>query len=290
MCETCGCQEGEGAVATAPRATATATRDAPDRALVLKRNNVERLKNEKFPLKIIEEIPELAQRNYLDISEEDMVRFQWYGLYQDKPKVGYFMLRIKVPSGILTPAQYRTIGELSQRFGRNYTELSTRQNVQIHWIEIKQLPEVFAAMERVGLTSVGGCGDTVRNVTGCPVAGLDAEEAFDCRPQLDEVVKYFLTHVEYFDLPRKHKITISTCAYQCNAPELNCITRIGTPQDRRLGYSLPTGAGRSATPRIARHIGVFVPREEAMEVIRATLDAWKEDLKYRLSRVKARMK
>src|ERR671928_166435 len=110
---------------------------------------------------------------------------------------------------------------------RNYTELSTRQNVQLHWIQIKQLPEVFAALERVGLTSVGGCGDTVRNITGCPMAGLDAEELFDCRPVLREVVTYFLSHRDYFDLPRKHKITISSCAYHCNAPEINCIVFIG---------------------------------------------------------------
>src|SRR5437868_14303905 len=120
--------------------------DAPTIDLVLKRNSIERLKREKFPYELMNELPQLIERGYLDISEEDMVRFQWYGLYHDKPKVGYFMLRIKVPSGILTPAQYRTIGELAQRFGRNYTELSTRQNVQLHWIQIKQLPEVFAAL------------------------------------------------------------------------------------------------------------------------------------------------
>src|ERR671930_756065 len=140
------------AITTAPRA-------APDWDLVLKRNNVERLKRDKFPLEIVDEIPELAERNYLDITEEDMVRFQWYGLYHDKPKVGYFMLRIKVPSGILTAAQYRTIGELSQKFGRDYTELSTRQNVQLHWLQIKDFREVFAAMDAVGLTSLGGGGD-----------------------------------------------------------------------------------------------------------------------------------
>src|SRR5919108_1459278 len=121
------------------------TRAAPDWDLVLKRNNVERLKREKHPLEIMAEVPELAERNYLDISEEDMVRFQWYGLYQDKPKVGYFMLRIKAPSGILTAAQYRAIGELSVQHGRDYTELSTRQNVQLHWLQIKQFKEVFAA-------------------------------------------------------------------------------------------------------------------------------------------------
>jgi ferredoxin-nitrite reductase len=79
------------------------------------------LKREKFPLEIVNELEELGQRNYLDISEEDMVRFQWYGLYQDKPKVGYFMLRIKAPAGIMTAAQYRAIGELSTKFGRDYT-------------------------------------------------------------------------------------------------------------------------------------------------------------------------
>src|ERR671933_541619 len=135
MCETCGCLADESTAAQTQAAPAraaaarapdrvAATRAAPDRDLVLKRNNVERLKAEKFPLDIIHEIPELAERNYLDISEEDMVRFQWYGLYHDKPKVGYFMLRIKVPSGILTADQYRVIGAVSQKFGRAYTELS----------------------------------------------------------------------------------------------------------------------------------------------------------------------
>ncbi len=282
--------------AEAPAASRpAATRAAPDRELVLKRNNVERLKAEKFPLEIIHEIPELGERNYLDISEEDMVRFQWYGLYHDKPKVGSFMLRVKIPSGIMTPAQYRTIGELSQRFGRDYTELSTRQNVQLHHIRIKDLPEVFAALERVGLTSLGGCGDAVRNITGCPVAGLDAEELFDCRPQLDEVVQYFLSHREYFDLPRKHKITIATCAYQCNAPELNCIVFTGARQPdgrggERLGFAVRVGGGLSSTPRIARDLGVWVAPEDVLPTAKAIIDVWREDPKYRLSRAKARLK
>src|SRR5437879_6880507 len=127
-------------------AAAAAARAAPDWDLVLKRNNVERLKRDKFPLEIVNELEELGQRNYLDISEEDMVRFQWYGLYQDKPKVGYFMLRVKAPSGIMTAAQYRVLGEFSLKFGRNYTELPTRQNVQLHWLQIQEFPEGFAAL------------------------------------------------------------------------------------------------------------------------------------------------
>ena len=275
---------------TQTQALGKATREAPDWDLVLRRNNVERLKREKFPLEIVHDIDDLAQRNYLDISEEDMVRFQWYGLYQDKPKVGYFMLRIKAPSGILTAAQYRAVGELSIKYGRDYTELSTRQNVQLHWLQIKQFHEVFSAMDAVGLTSLGGCGDSVRNITGCPVAGLDADELFDCRPQLDEVVQYFLSDREYFDLPRKHKITISTCAAQCNAPEINCIVFIGARQNGRDGFSLRVGGGLSSTPRIARDLQVFIPQSEVLEVSRAILDVWRTDLRYRLSRAKARLK
>jgi ferredoxin-nitrite reductase len=274
---------------TPPR-PAPATRAAPDWDLVWRRNNVEKLKREKHPLEIVSEIDELAQRNYLDISEEDMVRFQWYGLYQDKPKVGYFMLRVKAPSGIMTAAQYRALGELSVKFGRDYTELSTRQNVQLHWLQIKDFNEVFAALDAVGLTSLGGCGDSVRNITGCPVAGLDADELFDSRAELNAITSYFLTEREYFDLPRKHKITISSCAAQCNAPEINCIVFIGTIQDGREGFALRVGGGLSSTPRLARDLEVFVPRAEALEVAKAILDVWRTDLRYRLSRAKARLK
>src|SRR5260370_35502920 len=92
------------------------------------------------------------------------------------------MLRGKAPSGIMTGAQYRVLGELSLKFGRDYTELSTRQNVQLHWLQIKDFPEVFAALDAVGLTSLGGCGDSVRNITGCPAPGPNAANLSDCPP------------------------------------------------------------------------------------------------------------
>ena len=264
--------------------------DAPTLDLVLRRNSIERLKRETFPLDVIEYLPDLIDRGYEAVSEEDIVRLQWYGLYHDKPKVGYFMMRIKIPSGILTPRKLRTIGELAIKYGRDYTELSTRQNVQLHWIRLDHLPDVFTTLESSEMSTVGGCGDTVRNITGCPVAGIDAEELFDARPLIDEAAEYFFGNREYCDLPRKHKISISTCAHQCNAPELNCISLIGTRQAGHLGYALWLGGGLSATPRIARRTGAFVPREESMDVLRAILDAWRTDLKYRLSRVKARLK
>src|SRR5207244_11106242 len=115
-------------------------------------------------------------------------------------------------------------------------------------------------------------------------------EVSDGRPQTDEVVQHFLTNREYFDLPRKHKITISACAAQCNAPEINCIVFIGTRQDGRDGFSWRVGGGLSCTPRIARDLNVFLPQEDALVVSKAILDVWRTDLRYRLSRAKARMK
>src|SRR3954467_3771774 len=144
---------------------AAAQKPPPDWELVLKRNPVERLKREKAPLGIREELPALIAAGYANVAEEDVVRLQWWGLYHDKPKIGTFMLRVKLPSGQLTPAKLRAIADVSNRFGRGDAELSTRQCVQLHWLELAALPDVLDALEAAGITTAGGCGDTVRNIT-----------------------------------------------------------------------------------------------------------------------------
>lgn len=260
------------------------------RDLVLKRNPRERLKQEKMPLDILRELPLLIEKGYEAIPEEDMVRLQWYGLYHDKPRVGTFMMRIKIPNGILTPRKLRTIGELSIKFSRSFAELSTRQNIQLHYIRLQDLPETFETLQGAGLTTVGGCGDTVRNITGCPVAGLDKHELFDVRPIVMEVANFLYGNREYSDLPRKHKITIAACPSQCNAPEIHCQAYIGVKKGERLGFAVRVGGGLSTVPRLSRSLGVFVEIPDVLPVIRAILDIWKEDLKYRLSFVKARLK
>ena len=257
---------------------------------VLQKNTIERLKKEKAPVGIVHEIPELASRNYLDISEEDIVRLQWYGLYHDKPKVGSFMMRIKVPSGYLPPQSLRAIGEVAQKFGEGFAELSTRQNIQLHFIKLGMVPEILAHLREAGLSTSGACGDAVRNITGCPLGGLLAEEAFDTAPLVEEAARFFYGNPDYMDLPRKHKITISACPYQCDMPEINCIALVGVVKDGRHGFGVRVGGGLSTVPRISRDMGVFVPVVEMVEVLRAILDAWKEDRRYRLSRIKARLK
>jgi ferredoxin-nitrite reductase len=262
----------------------------PDWDLVYKRNPVERIKRDKSPLGILGELPALIAAGYERVPEEDMVRLKWWGLYHDKPKVGTFMLRIKLPGGRVSPSGLRAIGEISNRFGRGDGELSTRQNVQLHWLELGALPEVFDRLHAAGLTSAGGCGDAVRNITGCPVAGIGADELFDTQPVVDEAAAFFYGNPDYSNLPRKHKITIAACADRCNAPEINCIALVGVVHEGAEGFAVRVGGGLSSVPRIARDLGVFVPKEEAVELLRALLDAWQEDLRYRVSRVKARMK
>lgn len=258
--------------------------------LVLKRNSVERLKKEKHPLTIVQELPRLIERGYEEISEEDVVRLQWYGLYHDKPKIGYFMLRIKIANGILTPRQFRTIGEISAKYGRDYGELSTRQNVQLHWIKLEHLPEIFDTLAHNGLTTVGGCGDNVRNITGCPVTGIAQDELFDARGITEATAKFFYGNPDYSDLPRKHKITISTCAHQCNAPDIHDIALIGVIKDGREGFAIRIGGGLSTFPRLAQDLNVFVEKDETLPILRAIIDVWQENLKSRLSRIKSRLK
>ena len=275
---------------TRTRRTRRSSRDAPTQELVLKRNSIERLKHDKFPMDIVDELPQLIALGYEAVDEEDIVRLNWWGLTHDKPKVGTFMVRIKVAGGQLSAAQLRGVGHISQAWGEDYGELTTRQGLQLHHVRLDELPEVLAAVERTGLTTVGGEGDTVRNITGCPVAGIQEGEAFDVRPVIDEVAGFFWGNRDYSNLPRKHKYGISGCPGQCDAPEIQDVALFAVRNEDREGFTVRVGGGLSNLPRLARDLGVFVPREEVVEVLRAITDAWQYDLRYRVSRAKARIK
>jgi sulfite reductase beta subunit-like hemoprotein len=265
-------------------------REPPAWDLVLKRNSVERLKRDLFPTDLTGQWQRLVDTSYEKLPEEDIVRLQWFGMYHDKPKIGSFMMRIKIPSGILSAAGLDAIGEISENYGRDQGELTTRQNIQLHYITLERFPEILDRLKAVGLTTMGGCGDVVRNITGCPVAGISRDELFDVTGHVAEAASFFYGNRDYSDLPRKHKITISACAFQCNAPEINCIALVATKQNDREGFAVRVGGGQSSTPRLSRHLGVFVPRAEVISVLRAIIDVWQSTTEYRISRVKARLK
>src|SRR4029077_6706260 len=263
---------------------------APTWETILKRNSVERLKHELFPTELAAQWERVAGTSYEKLPEEDVVRLQWFGLYHDKPKVGSFMMRIKIPSGILSAEALRTIGEISEHHGRDQGEITTRQNIQLHYIKLDRFPEILDRLKSAGVTTMGGCGAVVRNITGCPVAGIDRDELFDATGVISEAAAFFYGNREYSDLPRKHKITIAACPAQCNAPEINCVALIGTRKDARDGFAIRVGGGQSSTPRLSRDLGVFVTREQALAAMRAILDVWRLTTEYRISRVKARLK
>ena len=265
-------------------------REPPSWETVLKRNTVERLKHELFPTELTGQWQRLVDTPYEKLAEEDIVRLQWFGMYHDKPKIGTFMMRIKIPGGRLSPEGLRAVGEICEQYGRDQGELTTRQNFQLHYMTLDHFPEILERLKRVGLTTMGGCGDVVRNITGCPVAGVDRDESFDVTGILMGAAQFFYGNREYSDLPRKHKITISACPYQCNAPEINCIALVGMIRDGREGFAVRVGGGQSSTPRLSRHLGVFVEPEQAITVLRAIIDVWQGTTEYRLSRVKARLK
>jgi ferredoxin-nitrite reductase len=270
--------------------TTPARKPPPSWEVVLKRNTVERLKRDLFPTELEGQWNRLVETSYEHLPEEDIVRLQWFGLYHDKPKIGSFMLRVKIPGGKLSPTALRTIGEISRTNGRDQGELTTRQNIQLHYITLAEFPSILERLKGVGLSTMGGCGDVVRNITGCPVAGIDQDELFDVTGLVADSAKFFYGNREYSDLPRKHKITIAACGYQCNAPEINCVALVGLIRDGRPGFAIRVGGGLSSTPRISRHLGVFITPDETIEVLRAIIDVWRGTTEYRMSRVKARLK
>ncbi len=264
--------------------------DEPTWELVYKRNKVERLKDEKFPMELEAELDEFVQQNYEDIPEEDIVRLYWFGVAHDKPKVGTFMVRLKVPCGIVNTGQLRAVGRISQQYGDNYGELTTRMGIQLHKVRLAHLPQVFRAIEETGLTTKGAEGDTVRNITGCPLTGINPDELFDVRPVIDEAHAFFAGNRDYSDLPRKLKFTITGCPHQCSGPEFHGVALLAAVKDGREGFAVRVGGGLSSTPRMSRDLGIFVPVEDTLSVLRAITDAWKEDLRYRISRPKSRIK
>ncbi len=257
---------------------------------IYKRNKVERMKREKDPLKITEELPKFIEEGYENIPEDDIVRLYWYGIVHDKPKVGTFMIRLKVPCGIVTADQLRGVGRISEKYGDNYSELTTRMGIQLHKVKLKHLPDAVQEIQNTGLSNKGAEGDTVRNITGCPLAGLDPHEPFDVRPVIDEVHNYFSGNPDYSDLPRKLKFTISGCPLQCNGPEFHGIALIAVKKDGQNGFAVRSGGGLTSTTRIARDLDIFVPEEQTLDVLKGLTDIWNEELKYRTSRSKSRIK
>ncbi len=218
-------------------------------------------------------------------------RFRWHGLYTQRPESdGYFMLRIRIPGGLLTSEQTDVIGRISERYGRDIADITDRQNVQLHWIRIEDVPAIWSELEAVGLSTTEACGDTPRNILGCPLAGVEASELVDASAIIAEANAALVGDPRFSNLPRKFKISITGCAHQCGQHEINDIGLIGAEDGSgRRGFDVWVGGGLSTNPMFAVRLRAFVPPEEAVAVVVGITSVFR-DWGYRRARNHARMK
>jgi ferredoxin-nitrite reductase len=252
-------------------------------------NKVEKIKLERHPLEVRQAILDTYSKDLSAMDEVpgEVERLKWVGIYPQRQGGDALMMRIKVPGGFLKPEQARVIGKIATdfargpipnpHFGNNFLDLTTRQDVQMHWIKMGDVPEIWRRLEEAGITTVQACGDSARNVLCCPVSGLGHEEAIDAYPVAQAISNYFTGNREYANLPRKFKMSVTGCLEDCAQAEINDIgmlpARLG---DGTIGFNLRVGGGLSDGPRMASDIDVFVRPEDAVEITRGIAQVYGE--------------
>jgi sulfite reductase (ferredoxin) len=259
---------------------------------------VERIKREKPSWSILDDIKRYARDGFASIPEEDLtVRFRAWGLYTQGDGRGtrgeempYFMMRVRTPNGLLTSAMVRRIADLSDRYARSSIDITNRQNFQLHWLRIEDVPAVWESLAEVGWTSMGACGDNTRTVTGCPLAGVDAHELIDASPIALAVDRRLNGNADYANLPRKFKISISGCTHWCTYPEINDVGATAVRRGDDVGFHVRVGGGLSTRPHLAVLLPAFVAAAQLPDVIEAIVGIFRDSDELRLNRTKARMK
>jgi ferredoxin-nitrite reductase len=265
-------------------------------------NKVERIKQARHPLEVRQAIIDTYSKDLAAMDEVpgEVERLKWVGIYPQKQGGDAFMMRVKIPGGVLTPGQTKVIGKIATdfacgptpnpHFGNNFLDLTTRQDVQMHWIRMKNIPEIWRRLEEAGITTVQACGDSARNVLCCPVSGLDHDEVIDAFPVAQAISAYFTGNREYANLPRKFKMSVTGCLEDCAQAEINDVGMLPARlEDGTLGFNLRVGGGLSDGPRMASDIDVFVRAEEAVEITRGIAQVFGE-LGDRENRWTARMR
>src|SRR3954465_4724135 len=231
-------------------------------------NKVEKAKLEKDGLDVYDELMRAAREGWETLDDNDAMRLKWYGLYPHNTKDGHFMLRTKVVQGTLTADQAEVMAGIAEEFGRGIIDCTTRQCFQIHWIRLENVPEIFARLARVGMTTAGACGDITRNVVGCTLAGLAHDEIVDGYATATAIHEYFLNNKLYSNLPRKYKVSVTGCKEDCARGLINDVAlSAAIAEDGTRGFSLRGGGGLSSHALFARWMDVFLTPEEAPEVI-----------------------
>jgi sulfite reductase (ferredoxin) len=260
--------------------------------------HVERVKRERPSWSILDDIRRYAREGFDSIPADDLaVRLRAWGLYTQGDGAGvrgeairHFMMRVRTPNGVLTSAMCRTLADLAERYARGTLDITNRQNFQLHWLRIEDVPAVWDALAAVGWTSQGACGDNTRTVTGCPLAGVDAGEIIDASPVAVAVDRHMNGHPDFANLPRKFKISITGCQHWCTYPEINDIGLTAIRRGDETGFSLRVGGGLSTRPHMAVRLDAFVHWDQVVAVTEAVAGIFRDSDVLRVSRAKARMK
>jgi sulfite reductase (ferredoxin) len=248
-----------------------------------------------------------ALQGFDSISDDDLRgRFRWWGLYtQRKPGIDggrtatlepheledhYFMLRTRIDGGALSTEQLRVIGEISTEFARDTADITDRQNIQLHWIRVEDVPQIWRRLEAVGLSTAETCGDVPRVILGSPVAGIAADELLDPTWAIEEIARRYIGDPELANLPRKFKTAITGHPSQDVVHEINDVAFVGMVHpDLGPGFDLWVGGGLSVAPRLGERLGAFV-REDRIPDVWVAVTSLFRDYGYRRLRTKARMK
>jgi sulfite reductase (ferredoxin) len=269
-----------------------------------KAQRMERLKRERNPWEIFDDVRRFAREGRASVVPEWAgAYFKWWGIYTQGDGVGavggkggeglasdYFMMRIAMPNGFLTSAQLRVIADIAKKHARNLADITTRQNIQLHWLTIESLPEIVDALGSIGLSPRGACGDVVRNVTGCPLAGIDADEIVDASPLALELARTLVGNDDFVNLPRKFKICATGCASWCCYPEINDVAFTAVRRGGEIGYAVRVGGGLSKEPHLAVKLDAFVRHEQVIDVARAIAGIFRDQQSLRENRDRARLK
>jgi sulfite reductase beta subunit-like hemoprotein len=257
---------------------------------------IEHVKRDKDGLDVWNDIFAHAKSGFASIPESDFARMRWYGIYQQKPNEGHFMWRIKLPGGRVTPAQLREIGAIANDYARGFGDITTRQDIQLHWLTIENFPDCLDRVyKKVGLYTDFACGDTPRNVVGCPLDGVLKNQIVDVGNLVQGLSNMFRGGKEFSNLPRKFKGSISGCPLHCNQPQINDVAAFGVERaDGSRGLGIMVGGGLSSTPHFAQSLRVFVPeakiQEQIPQIFRHVAHIFRDADSLRYKRTRARLK
>jgi ferredoxin-nitrite reductase len=246
-------------------------------------NYVEQWKLQRHPFEVARSVIERYSKEgpgAIATIPGEQERLKWVGLYPQRQGGDAFMMRVKVPGGVLTSAQAREIGVAADAFGEGpddnrvfgnrYADITTRQTIQLHWLRIEDVPRIWQRFWSVGLTTLQACGDSSRNVCSCPVSGIDADEVVESLPVAQAISAFFTGNREYANLPRKWKIAVTGCLEDCARVEIDDVGLWpARAADGAVGFNVLAGGGLSDGERMASDIDVFIRPDQAVELTRA---------------------